>query len=361
MLSKTLICCFSAAVAALSVDSRHGEEARAIEARALTTLYTTSTIYSKTTSKSTSCLLTILKTCRLATTRTVTTTAAVRTTVVPYTTRTVTSTTSSVRATSSTVTTPRTSSAITSTSSAAASSASPVTQSGTSAITLTASPTLTTSTSSTNPSTTTQAQPTCGFVGFGNGTASIAYYSDSVSGTYAGCNALCTSNTACLSFAFSTLATKPECILYNYKVQGNAIASASSPYTFFDLGGVCPPATATTSTAPAIPSFTAGVQYCPSSQVTYNVTAPVTGYTGCNATYAESTCASGVDGSALCNLCGSCYNATSCTSTASCQTTYGAGYACVANSACVTGGAPVCLYMLTGGDSYGCRGARSGL
>lgn len=100
---------------------------------------------------------------------------------------------------------------------------------------------------------------------------------------------------------------------------------------------------------------------CPTNQKPYNVSAPVAGYTGCNTTYVDSTCASDVGGAALCNLCGSCYKATACASTADCQTTYGAGYACVAGSACSTGGAAVCLYMMNGGDTYGCRGAAAGL
>lgn len=63
-----------------------------------------------------------------------------------------------------------------------------------------------------------------------------------------------------------------------------------------------------------------------------------------------------VDGfSTYCNLCVSCGTLTgTCTSDADC----GAGYACIENSDCpVTGfatGAPVCLYMLAGGDAYGC-------
>lgn len=106
--------------------------------------------------------------------------------------------------------------------------------------------------------------------------------------------------------------------------------------------------------------FFANRHQCPTNYVTYNITAPVLGYAGCNTTYVDSTCSSGIDGSALCNLCGSCYSATPCSSTTDCQTTYGAGYACVSGSACATAGTPVCLYMMAGSTSYGCRGADSG-
>ena len=87
--------------------------------------------------------------------------------------------------------------------------------------------------------------PTCGFTGWDTG-ANLAYYADSSSATYDACNTLCNANTACLSFSYNAAA--PDCILYNYTVEGNDVADASSPNTFFDRGGVCPTVTTTTST-----------------------------------------------------------------------------------------------------------------
>lgn len=72
-----------------------------------------------------------------------------------------------------------------------------------------------------------------------------AYYADAASATYSGCLALCNANSACLSFGITSA---PACILYNYTVEGNDIAYASSGNTFYDRGGVCPTTTSTSTT-----------------------------------------------------------------------------------------------------------------
>lgn len=88
--------------------------------------------------------------------------------------------------------------------------------------------------------------PTCGFTGWDTG-SNIGYYSDTSYTSYDGCNALCDANTACLSFSYNSAA--PDCILYDYVVEGNDVADGSSPNTFYDRGGVCPSTTTTTSTS----------------------------------------------------------------------------------------------------------------
>lgn len=78
----------------------------------------------------------------------------------------------------------------------------------------------------------------------GQGGTNIGYYADAASATYSGCLALCSANSACLSFG---LTSTPACILYDYTVEGNDIASPGSGNTFYDLGGACP---STTTSAP---------------------------------------------------------------------------------------------------------------
>lgn len=229
------------------------------------------------------------------------------------------------------------------------------------------------------------ATPTCvGFVGYDKGGTNIGYYADAASATYSGCLSLCNANTACLSFS---LTSGPACILYNYTVEGNDISSPGSGNTFYDRGGACPSTTTsaptTTVTTPVqtgafanvsllpplsvlniymhkFPKLTVSSSKCPSNEVAYNVSNPVTPYSPCNSTIPYSACMADVDGiSTYCNLCVSCGTnlTTTCTSDADC----GTGYACIENSACpVTGyatGSPVCLYMLAGGSEYGCYDA----
>lgn len=87
------------------------------------------------------------------------------------------------------------------------------------------------------------ATPTCaGLVGYDAGGTNIGYYADAASATYGGCYALCQANAACLSFG---LTAGPACILYDYTVEGNDIASPGSGNTFYDAGGACPTTTAT--------------------------------------------------------------------------------------------------------------------
>lgn len=93
--------------------------------------------------------------------------------------------------------------------------------------------------------------PTCAYKGWGTG-VDIGFYGDPLSATNAACNALCNSNTACLSFSYNTAG--PNCILYDYAVEGNAVYDPNSPNSFFNRGNVCPevptPTTMSTSTLP---------------------------------------------------------------------------------------------------------------
>lgn len=93
--------------------------------------------------------------------------------------------------------------------------------------------------------------PTCAYTGWGTG-VDIGFYGDPLSATNAACNALCNSNTACLSFSYNTAG--PNCILYDYAVEGNAVYDPNSPNSFYNRGNVCPevptPTTMSTSTLP---------------------------------------------------------------------------------------------------------------
>lgn len=100
-------------------------------------------------------------------------------------------------------------------------------------------------TSTTSASTT---EPTCGLAGYDKG-SELGYYADSAVATYSSysaCNSLCSSNTACLSFAIDPTVA---CILYSVAADDNVDVSSTSPYTFFDRGGVCPTVAATTTVA----------------------------------------------------------------------------------------------------------------
>ncbi|KUI55636.1 hypothetical protein VP1G_03053 [Cytospora mali] len=237
---------------------------------------------------------------------------------------------------------------------------------------------------STTTTTTASSIPTCGFIGWDTGT-NIGYYSNASSATYAGCSALCDANTACLSFSYNSAA--PDCILYSYVVEGNDVAGANAPNTFFDRGGVCPITTTTTMTSSSttatttatptcsgfvgwdkgtnigyyadassatysgclalcnansaclsfgLTSVPACVLYnytCPSGIVPYNVTYLETPYSPCNSSYPYSACMSDIDGTDYCNLCLAC-TTTTCTSDTEC----GTGYACIRDSDCPVGG-----------------------
>lgn len=97
--------------------------------------------------------------------------------------------------------------------------------------------------------------PTCGLVGYDSGTGNLGYYGDSAVATYSSysaCNALCTSNSGCLSFGYDP---GVACILYASTAETNVIKSSGSPWTFFDRGGVCP-TVATSSSTSAAPAAT---------------------------------------------------------------------------------------------------------
>lgn len=106
-------------------------------------------------------------------------------------------------------------------------------------------------------------EPTCGLAGYDAG-SELAYYGDSAVASYSSysaCSALCDSNTACLSFAINPTVA---CILYSVTAETNVVVSPTSPYTFFDRGGVCPTVTTTSSTVvtpTATPTCTGLVGY----------------------------------------------------------------------------------------------------
>ncbi|KAG8170002.1 hypothetical protein KVR01_000747 [Diaporthe batatas] len=89
----------------------------------------------------------------------------------------------------------------------------------------------------------------CAYRGWGTG-VDIGFYGDPLSATQAACNSLCNANSACLSFSYNTAG--PNCILYDYAVEGNAVYDPASPNNFFNRGNVCPaiPTPAPTSTQP---------------------------------------------------------------------------------------------------------------
>ncbi|ROW06691.1 hypothetical protein VPNG_06759 [Cytospora leucostoma] len=127
--------------------------------------------------------------------------------------------------------------------------------------------------------------PTCSFTGWDTG-SNIAYYADASYATYAACDALCDANTACLSFSYN--AAGPDCILYDYAVEGNDVADANSPNTFYDRGGVCPTTTTTTSTSTsttptttATPTCTGFVGYDDGTNIGYYADAASATYSGC--------------------------------------------------------------------------------
>lgn len=140
-------------------------------------------------------------------------------------------------------------------------------------------PTVTTSSSTVVTPT---ATPTCsGLVGYDAGGTNIGYYTDSVSITYGGCLAQCSANSACLSFGL----TSGACILYNYTVEGNDIASPGSGNTFYDAGGVCASTTASSTTvasATATPTCVGFVGYDKGgTNIGYYADAASATYSGC--------------------------------------------------------------------------------
>lgn len=91
--------------------------------------------------------------------------------------------------------------------------------------------------------------PTCGLLGWDSTGTNIGYYPDSATSFYSNftiCESLCTANTECQSFAYDT---SVACILYNVTAEANVIADSTSPWTFFDAGGVCPTVATTTTTS----------------------------------------------------------------------------------------------------------------
>lgn len=76
--------------------------------------------------------------------------------------------------------------------------------------------------------------PMCaGFVGYDRDGTNVGYYVDAATATYGGCLALCRSRADCLSFGVTSV---PACILYDYPVVGNDVASPGSGNTFYDRG-----------------------------------------------------------------------------------------------------------------------------
>lgn len=127
------------------------------------------------------------------------------------------------------------------------------------------------------------ATPTCtGLVGYDAGGTNIGYYTDSVSITYGGCLAQCNANSACLSFGLTAAA----CILYDYTVEGNDVASPGSGNTFYDRGGVCASTTAssTVASATATPTCVGLVGYdAGGTNIGYYADASSATYAGCDA------------------------------------------------------------------------------
>lgn len=127
------------------------------------------------------------------------------------------------------------------------------------------------------------ATPTCGLVGYDEGSA-IAYYADSAVtqySSYSACNAQCDSNTACLSFAIDP---SVACILYTVAAESNVVLSSTSPFAFFDRGGTCPIVTTTSaSTEPvATPTCTGLVGYdAGGTNIGFYADAASATYSGC--------------------------------------------------------------------------------
>ncbi|KAK2599199.1 hypothetical protein N8I77_010972 [Diaporthe amygdali] len=140
----------------------------------------------------------------------------------------------------------------------------------------------------TETTTTTTAPPpvaTCAYTGWGTGT-DIGYYGDPLSATSAACNSLCSANEACLSFSYNLAG--PNCILYNYTVEGTVVYDPNSPNNFFNRGGVCPevptPTTIATTTRPvptAAPTCTGFVGWDTGTNIGFYPDAYSASYGGC--------------------------------------------------------------------------------
>lgn len=108
-----------------------------------------------------------------------------------------------------------------------------------------------TSTSSLHSMTSTGASsptaPSCYFTGYGPDTTNIGYYTDSATANYYGCNAACSADPSCLSFAINP--AMPVCILYPSPVLGYDTYDPASSFTFYDRGGTCPPSPTTTTSS----------------------------------------------------------------------------------------------------------------
>lgn len=109
--------------------------------------------------------------------------------------------------------------------------------------------------SSTTTSSVADPAPTCGFRGWDTGT-NIGFFVDTKYASYTPCKNLCRAYVGCLSFTYRT-SDPAVCILYDHIVEGFNTADASSPYVFFNDGGLCPgvaalPGVAATTTTTSI-------------------------------------------------------------------------------------------------------------
>lgn len=158
-------------------------------------------------------------------------------------------------------------------------------------------------TSTTSTTSSASVIPTCGFQGWDKSGSNIGYYADDTSSTYSSygvCNALCTANTDCASFAYDA---GVACILYNQTAEVNVALDSASPWTFFDRSGVCPTSTAssttsssatTTSAAATVTATCTGFEgYDAGSNIGYYADAATATYSGCYAACnANSACLS---------------------------------------------------------------------
>lgn len=127
-----------------------------------------------------------------------------------------------------------------------------------------------------------QTEPTCGLVGYSSGTTDIGYYADTATEAYSNfttCSTLCDNTSGCLSFAVDP---SVACIVYGTVAEGNVVASSTSPWTFFDKGGVCPVVTTTSAGPVATPTCTGFVGYdSGASNIGYYSDATSATYSGC--------------------------------------------------------------------------------
>ncbi|KAF3761881.1 hypothetical protein M406DRAFT_324261, partial [Cryphonectria parasitica EP155] len=148
----------------------------------------------------------------------------------------------------------------------------------------------------TTTSTAATATPTCGLVGYDEG-SELAYYGDSATEVYSSfsaCSSQCDSTSGCLSFAIDP---SVACILYSVAAENNVVVSSGSPWTFFDKGGVCP--TVATSSASSTSTAPAATPTC-SGLVGYDAGGTNIGY------YADAASATYAGCLALCNANAAC-------------------------------------------------------